>query len=204
MNNDKKKLDKDRNEDDLLKPIESLNEEVETEDEDSEEPALIPQGLHGEEELDEIYSQRGGADFEAEEQGSPAPKAPERSREVSAQPDRRGRSKNVKDLILGEVRDRAQRANDRLRSQLNGLLSIEVTEPKSSYSLSLKADKLELTEKPSEQSAKADCTIHIRQGDLLRIADGELNPQVGMLSDRIKVEGRLGLAVYFFNLVAPQ
>ncbi|MFM1847500.1 MAG: sterol transfer family, partial [Pseudomonadota bacterium] len=50
----------------------------------------------------------------------------------------------------------------------------------------------------------ADCSIRLSEDSLLRVASGDLNPQVGMLSDKIKVQGKVSFAVYFFNLVAPR
>jgi hypothetical protein len=55
-----------------------------------------------------------------------------------------------------------------------------------------------------QASATPDCVIRINQTNLLKIAAGDLNPQVAMLSSKIKVSGRASLAIYFFNLVAPR
>ena len=49
-----------------------------------------------------------------------------------------------------------------------------------------------------------DCTIRLSEDNLLRVASGDLNPQVGMLSDKIRVTGKVSFAVYFFNLIAPR
>jgi putative sterol carrier protein len=38
---------------------------------------------------------------------------------------------------------------------------------------------------------------------LKRIWQGELNPQIAMLSEKIRVEGRKAVAIYLFNLIAP-
>ena len=46
-----------------------------------------------------------------------------------------------------------------------------------------------------------DCTITIEAQDMLGIADGILNPQIAMLSEKIQVKGNSGLAMYVFNLL---
>jgi hypothetical protein len=58
--------------------------------------------------------------------------------------------------------------------------------------------------KTSTSTAAVDCTIQLSEHTLLRIAAGELNAQVAMISDKVKVRGTSGLAVYFFNLIAPR
>ena len=50
---------------------------------------------------------------------------------------------------------------------------------------------------------KADCRIKIRAVDFLSISNGDLNPQIAMLSEKISIEGKTEMAVYFFNLIAP-
>jgi len=48
------------------------------------------------------------------------------------------------------------------------------------------------------------CSIKISDENLMRIASGDLNPQLAMLSDKIQVDGKHSIAMYFFNLVAPR
>jgi putative sterol carrier protein len=59
-------------------------------------------------------------------------------------------------------------------------------------------------EESKVSSLAPDCVISIHEQVLLRIANGELNPQVTMLSDRLKIDGQAALGVYFFNLIAPE
>lgn len=54
-----------------------------------------------------------------------------------------------------------------------------------------------------DKGDEAGCVISISEKNFRRVAAGVLNPQIAMLSDKIKVEGNFGAAVYFFNLVAP-
>jgi|GEM_PF-2311097 len=46
----------------------------------------------------------------------------------------------------------------------------------------------------------SDCTIEMTENHLEQILDGDLNPQVAMLSDKLRVDGQLSLAIYFFNI----
>ena len=54
------------------------------------------------------------------------------------------------------------------------------------------------------EAAESDCKITLSEDNLLRIAWGDLNPQLAMLSDKVKVTGQLSLAIYVFNLIAPR
>lgn len=174
--------------------------ELENEGDEDEAESNLPPGLHGEEELDEIYSQRGGEEFSEGEE----PEVKEAKTERPAPQRRRGQFRDARDVLLGEARDRLARVNDRLKTQLSGSIIIEVSDPKSSFMMCSAESGLSFEELADKAAATSDCKVMIRQSDLLRVANGDLNPQVGMLSDRIKVEGRVGLAVYLFNLIAPQ
>ena len=203
MDGDDKKKGKRVQEREIDSENPANNDEENNVEEDDESEANMPPGLHGEEELDQIYSQRGAED-EAEEAEAPteAPVAEGRERRGGA-PARRGQYRNSKDVMLGDVSDRLQRANERLRAQLNGSVLIEVSEPEAKYLLKGADTGLSLDALEGNGANAADCKVRIRQSDLLRVASGELNPQVAMLSDRISVEGQVGLAVYLFNLIAP-
>jgi putative sterol carrier protein len=48
---------------------------------------------------------------------------------------------------------------------------------------------------------ESDCVIETDERTIMRIHQGELNPQLAMVSDKINVKGKSGLAVYFFNLL---
>ena len=48
---------------------------------------------------------------------------------------------------------------------------------------------------------ESDCIIECEEKTLLRIHQGDLNPQLAMVSDKMIIKGKSGLAVYFFNLL---
>jgi putative sterol carrier protein len=109
-------------------------------------------------------------------------------------------SGKVKDLIFGPVRERAQRANDKLRSHLSGTILLSLTDSSEKYHFSWKSKDIVITEGAADST---DCTIEIGSSDLLGIADGALNAQIAILSHKIKISGKMNSAVYFFNLFAP-
>ena len=49
-----------------------------------------------------------------------------------------------------------------------------------------------------------DSVISLTEQNLMAVRSGDLNPQVAMLADKIKVKGKIGPAVYLFNLIAPR
>lgn len=50
------------------------------------------------------------------------------------------------------------------------------------------------------EKVEVETEMRIHYEDLMRLLRGHLNPQVGMLSGRLKVTGRYEPAIYFFNL----
>jgi putative sterol carrier protein len=54
------------------------------------------------------------------------------------------------------------------------------------------------------EKINADSFILLSEQHLMSIRAGDLNPQVGMLTDKIKVRGKVSPAVYIFNLIAPR
>jgi putative sterol carrier protein len=107
--------------------------------------------------------------------------------------------KIAKELILDELPLRAKEASPKLKDCLVGSVAIKLKERGEQYQVLWNADGFQV----SEGAGAADCTIHLSEQHLLKIASGDLNPQIAMLSDKIFVEGKLSLGVYFFNLVAP-
>lgn len=112
------------------------------------------------------------------------------------------RPQSSRELLEEQLLNRASRADSKLRAQLTGKLSIRITDKQESYLFDWTANPAKI-EKGVDGSG-ADCSIAISDDNLLRIASGDLNPQIAMLSGKIAVAGRSGLAVYFFNLIAPK
>jgi hypothetical protein len=110
------------------------------------------------------------------------------------------RASSAKELLLDAVSPRLKSGLERLRPHLNGTILLKVRGG-DRYLFDGLAPEPAL--KVSQQE-NADCVIDVGEPDLLRIARGSLNPQVAMLTDRMKIVGRAELAVYFFNLVGPR
>ena len=56
---------------------------------------------------------------------------------------------------------------------------------------------------PSVNITDDDCIIELHSAAFRGILDGRLNPQIAMLSHRVKVRGKHAMAMYFFNLLRP-
>lgn len=116
-------------------------------------------------------------------------------------PERRTGFKDARELLVDELQVRVQRANPRLRGHLTGIVVVNVRGSGKKYLFDWRNEAPVIQEADSEA---ADCNISVSQDNLFRIASGELNPQIAMLSDKIHVTGNLAFAVYFFNLIAPR
>ena len=120
-------------------------------------------------------------------------------REMSSAPYRGGRG-DLRDFILGEVCNRSLQAGRRLKSQLTSVIELDLLDAGQTYTFDWQGADLKVEERRSEN---AECRVSMVAADLVGIAAGEINPQIAMLSDKIRVSGKVGLAVYFFNLIAP-
>lgn len=129
------------------------------------------------------------ADNDTQDSEVDRPRPPSRSRPTSA-----------KDLILGHVPERTQYASPHLRVELTGTILIKLKNSTDKFLFDWRGEKAKTEQ---TQSDEADCTITISESDLMKIANGDLNPQVSMLSEKVKVAGKSSLAIYFFNLIAP-
>ncbi|NLF25830.1 MAG: SCP2 sterol-binding domain-containing protein [Deltaproteobacteria bacterium] len=108
-------------------------------------------------------------------------------------------SKDLRDFIMGEIGARSERAGRKLKTQLSSLVQLELTDLNHSFLFDWQGSDLRIHEGSDPQ---ADCRIALSSTDLWSISNGELNAQIAMLSDKVKVSGKAGVAVYFFNLFA--
>jgi len=108
-------------------------------------------------------------------------------------------SQSVQELLTKEICERASKSHDLLRSKIKGKIMIKV-DPKQSYLFDFSTPDSKVAR---STSGSADVTIELGEKDLLRIYNGMLNPQIAMLSEKIRVIGNPEMAVYFFNLVCP-
>ncbi len=111
------------------------------------------------------------------------------------------RPSSVADLLTIELLDRASVTDDKLRSNLVGSVLFELNDNGEKYLFDWKG------ERPScerSEEGSAECVINLSSQTLFRIFDGELNPQLAMLTDKIKVSGKASFAIYVFNLLSPK
>jgi hypothetical protein len=140
--------------------------------------------------------------------------------------ERRAPPNSVQELFASEIPQRASYADPKLRQHLTGTVLVKVlsypdrrggsdrggadrgyerggdrrgSEQRFLFDWTAEAARCA----PSEATT-ADCVISVSETNLMRIAQGDLNPQISMLSDKVRIEGQASFAIYFFNLVAPQ
>jgi len=124
----------------------------------------------------------------------------EKTRGPSPRPAPR-RPGSSRQLLMQELPEKAAGVSTLLRSHLMGEIGVHLTDRGDHYIVDWISEKIQV--KP-QRPESPDCMIHLTEQNLLKIASGDLNPQIGMLSDKIKVEGKLSFAVYFFNLLVPK
>ncbi len=126
---------------------------------------------------------------------------------------------NGRDVLCEELPDRAQRASLRLKPYLTSTILVELTNSGERFLFDWREDAPKVTPVSRETSLSteesqgivvtaekinADSYILLSEQHLMSIRAGDLNPQVGMLTDKIKVRGKVAPAVYIFNLIAPR
>lgn len=120
---------------------------------------------------------------------------------------------NARDVICEELPVRAERAKLRLRPQLTGAFLIEVSNTGEKFIFDWRGQEpkvtpaegpVELASSENSDPSKVDTIISLSDQHMMAIRSGDLNPQVAMLADKIRVKGKMGPAVYLFNLVAPR
>jgi len=127
--------------------------------------------------------------------------------------------KDGRDVVCEELPDRAGRAALRLKPFLTGAVVFEFTNSGERFLFDWSGEQP--SAKPlarevsvtcdeskgfviSSSAANVDTVIAISEAHLMAVRSGSLNPQVGMLTDKIRIKGKVGPAVYIFNLVAPR
>lgn len=139
---------------------------------------------------------------EMNERVEPAPRAAEPPAGDSGQ--RPPHPRNVEDLLLQTLPWRGRRAGESLRTMLVGTIQIRVRDvPQGNFVVQWNGPDLQVTKGPA--SGGVDCEIESTAEQLMRLAAGQLNPQIGMLAGKIRVSGKsTSPAIYLFNLLAPQ
>lgn len=106
---------------------------------------------------------------------------------------------DLEKLLFNDMVRHSESMGANLKSHLNEPIELRVGAEKVyvDWSGSKLAVARELKETPA-------CQIQISKPDLMKIKSGSLNPQIAIISNRIQVTGSTGLAIYFFNLLAPR
>jgi hypothetical protein len=120
---------------------------------------------------------------------------------------------NGRDVLCEELPNRAARAKLRLKPHLTCVLGVEISSSGEKFVFDWKGEEPKVSpaggtltvnaENPGEATL-VDSIISISEQNLMAVRSGDLNPQVAMLADKIKVKGKVGPAVYLFNLIAPR
>jgi len=110
------------------------------------------------------------------------------------------------DEIAASISAAGKSMSPKLRELLTGTVALRIVDRQRAFVFDPQAPGFTLTEFSGAEarSAKADCQIDLTESSLQRMWNGELNPQIAMLSDKITVSGKADLSVYFFNLVSAQ
>lgn len=126
---------------------------------------------------------------------------------------------NGRDVLCEELPDRAQRAAVRLKPFLTGVLVVELSNSGERFVFDWRGDTPkttpitkdvavtvdeQATPSVSDDRVQADAYVALSEQHLMSIRAGDLNPQIGMLTEKIRVRGKVSPAVYLFNLVAPR
>ena len=126
---------------------------------------------------------------------------------------------NGRDVICEELPDRAQRAALRLKPYLTSTIIMELTNSGERFLFDWRGDAPTVSPIAREtaistdealgavvspEKINAETHVLLSESHLMSIRAGDLNPQVGMLTEKIKVRGKVSPAVYIFNLIAPR
>lgn len=126
---------------------------------------------------------------------------------------------NGRDVLCEELPDRAQRAALRLKPYLTNTIIMELTNSGERFLFDWRGDAPAVTPIAREtaistdealgvvvspEKVNAETHVLLSEAHLMSVRSGELNPQVGMLTEKIKVRGKVSPAVYIFNLIAPR
>jgi len=115
--------------------------------------------------------------------------------------------KSAKDFFERGIPLKTDGSMDRLQKLIPGKIYISFSDLKQSYSFQWIEGKEKVENSLPfivPDVAPADCRLVLNDRTFMAVYEGNLNPQVAMLTNKIAVEGNSSLAVYFFNLVAPR
>jgi hypothetical protein len=120
---------------------------------------------------------------------------------------------NARDVVCEELPYRAARVKSRLRPHLSGTLMIELVPSREKFLFDWRNEEVRvsplaapvtLAQNETADENKVDAIISVHEQHLMQIRSGDLNPQLAILADKVRVAGKVAPAVYFFNLIAPR
>lgn len=141
----------------------------------------------------------------------------EEEEDVQSEPSRK-RIETGGDVLSEELPYRAEKAAVRLKPFLTARVVFEVSDSGDKYlfewaeqgpkvsnlgkKASVKVNEDEMS--VEDNSLRVDTIICLSERSIMAIRSGDLNPQIGMLTDKIQVSGQISPAVYIFNVIAPR
>ena len=107
---------------------------------------------------------------------------------------------SAKEILTVKLVKQAKSDQVKLRPYLIAKILFNITNSKS-YLFDWTSETLTVTEHKDSQEPSVDCTITLSEDTLIKISNDQINPQIAMLSNKISLSGKVGLAVYVFNLI---
>jgi hypothetical protein len=210
----------DENEQETVKPIDEPGRAPLTmEEEDSQEERLAEHARRvatsGDDEDDTWTNQPAAADQGELEEGLDD----HEDEEPESSPAPRKAIETARDVVCEELPYRAQRAAARLKPFLTGTFIFDFTNSGEKFLFDWRGDVPVTKPLPrgltiscdesqgfvsTDTSINVDTVVLVSEQHLMAVRSGSLNPQVGMLTEKIRVKGKVGPAVYIFNVVAPR
>ena len=136
------------------------------------------------------------ADGAQEDEGEDAGQAEPRQRQPKFV-----RPRNVDELLMQSLPERNKFASQNLKNLVNQTVLFDLMPSGRKYLFDPTIEGASTV--TASKAVETACTIQIHEKDLMKIADGDLNPQVLMLSHKAKVWGNAQIATYIFNMIAP-
>jgi len=182
-------------------------------DESIEQMMEDTQGLHAtrdeavaegraDDEVEELEQEDGDRELDSDDKDQDEPKVtPKKVRATRSRKPTRGAKKDALIDFLREGYVKAMesdRAN--LKAQLAGNLLLRFRDSGRCISFEGPSGEVQALSSSQASGYQSDCTVDLSENHLEQILDGDLNPQVAMLSEKLRVQGKLSLAVYFFNV----
>lgn len=108
--------------------------------------------------------------------------------------------------VIDYIPERVHSLPPRLHENLLGVIAVEVTENNPSNVkyrryVDWRGEKVAVSEL---YEGVPDTTVTVSEYVFMEIARGNLNPQIALVSNRVRVAGKVGFGIYFFNLISPR